>query len=152
MRSPCSSSSSPRRLLRAPGRRLRQPPADAAAAGGVLPADGTGPAWFVDGSRGNDAADGSELRPWKTVARAARALRPGDTLYLRAGIYREAVTLAVAGAVGRPITVRSYPGELVVIDRGIPELYDDPPARGSPPPAARAASSCRHRRSPKSRR
>jgi hypothetical protein len=86
----------------------------------------SGPGWFVDGARGDDAADGSEVRPWRTVARAARALRPGDTLYLRGGIYREAVTLAVAGAVGRPITVRSYPGELVVIDRGIPDFYDDP--------------------------
>ena len=87
---------------------------------------GPGPARFVDAARGLDSGDGSEVRPWRTVARAARELEPGDTLYLRGGIYREAITLAVEGAEGAPITIRSYPGELAVIDRGIPEFYEDP--------------------------
>jgi len=96
---------------------------------------GPGPARFVDAARGLDSGDGSEALPWRTVARAARALAPGDTLYLRGGIYREAITLGVEGADGAPITIRSYPGELAVIDRGIPEFYERPaeawvPARG----------------------
>jgi hypothetical protein len=91
-----------------------------------------GPAWFVDPTRGDDAGDGSEASPWRTVEHAARALRPGDTLYLRGGVYREAITLTVAGSQEKPITIRSYPGELVVLDRGIPDFYLNPAAAWEP--------------------
>src|SRR5262245_39172470 len=48
---------------------------------------------FVDAARGDDSAVGSEQAPWKSLAFAARQLRPGDTLYLRGGIYYERVAL-----------------------------------------------------------
>src|SRR6187431_1800448 len=56
-----------------------------------------GAAKFVDAARGNDASDGSEAAPWRTVGRAVQALLPGDTLYLRGGVYYESVTVGAAG-------------------------------------------------------
>lgn len=82
--------------------------------------------YFVDAAKGNDAAAGSLQKPWKTVNAAAGHLKPGNTLYLRAGTYYEAVTLHVAGAKDAPITVRAYPNELAIIDGGIREFFEDP--------------------------
>ena len=53
-------------------------------------------------------------------------VQPGDTLYLRGGTYYECVTLTVAGTAGKPITIRSYPGEVAILDGGIREFYEDP--------------------------
>ena len=41
----------------------------------------------------DDANPGTPRRPWKTLARATRDLRPGDTLVVHSGVYRETVTL-----------------------------------------------------------
>lgn len=83
---------------------------------------GDGPAYFVDCQAGDDAHDGSESRPWKTLARAVKRLTAGDTLYLRGGTYFENVYVSVDGTPERPIVIRSFPGELAVIDGGIPEF------------------------------
>lgn len=49
---------------------------------------------------GDDAADGlSMARPWRTLARALPALRPGDTLYLAGGVY-DAPDTALEGLAG----------------------------------------------------
>jgi len=93
-----------------------------------------GPAKFVDPSRGNDANDGGEKTPWKTVQHAALRLKPGDTLYLRGGIYREHVKLKLEGADDKPIAIRSYPGELAILDGGFAEFWDDPAAAWEPDP------------------
>lgn len=92
-----------------------------------------GPARFVD-ARGNDEHDGSEKMPWKTVVRAVRQLQPGDTLYLRGGIYYESLTLALHGTPEQPITIRSYPGESAIVDAGLREFWDDPAAAWEPVP------------------
>lgn len=86
---------------------------------------GMGPAKFVDAVRGDDAADGSEARPWRTVTRALTGILPGETLYLRGGIYYEAVRWAASGRADAPLTIRSYPGELATIDAGFPEFFRD---------------------------
>jgi hypothetical protein len=85
-----------------------------------------GPARFVDAAKGNDAQDGSEGRPWKTLQHALKQLVPGDTLYLRGGIYWEHVTASPQGTAAAPIAVRSYPGELAVLDGGYREFFEDP--------------------------
>jgi len=48
----------------------------------------------------------------------------GDTLYLRGGSYFENIYCAIKGAADKPITIRSYPGELAVIDGGLPEFQN----------------------------
>lgn len=85
-----------------------------------------GPAKFVDAERGDDAADGSEAKPWKTVNRALTSLTAGDTLYLRGGVYYENVRCAASGTKEKPITIRSYPGELASIDGGFAEFFRSP--------------------------
>src|SRR5690606_6448918 len=75
-----------------------------------------GPKRFVDAARGDDSAAGTEQAPWKTLNHALRQLQPGDTLYLRGGIYYEKVSLTRSGTEDAPITIGSYPGELAIID------------------------------------
>src|SRR5437867_2863494 len=58
---------------------------------------GTGPAYFVDPVKGVDRQEGTQEKPWKTVNHALKRLKPGDTLYLRGGVYYESVTMAVVG-------------------------------------------------------
>jgi len=84
----------------------------------------TGPVLHVDPARGDDAGDGSVKRPWKTLEAAAKRLRPGDTLYLHGGTYFEHATLAVVGTAKAPITIRSAPGELAILDGGLRELEE----------------------------
>lgn len=86
----------------------------------------TGKAFFVDVKKGNDTAVGAEATPWRTVNHALKRLQPGDTLYLRGGIYHENVYCAVAGRKDAPITIRGYPGERVIVDGGMPEFLDNP--------------------------
>src|SRR5262245_40281564 len=78
------------------------------------PPDGT--LRSVDAARGDDQAEGSRERPWRTLPHAIARLQPRDTLYLRGGTYYETVTLSLRGTAEKPITIRSFPGELAVID------------------------------------
>jgi parallel beta-helix repeat protein len=65
--------------------------------------------------RGNDAAPGTKRRPWRTIRRAVRALRPGDRVYVRAGVYPERIFLKRGGTALAPVSLRAYPGERVVL-------------------------------------
>jgi hypothetical protein len=91
-----------------------------------------GPARFVDPKKGDDGAEGSEAKPWKTINHAMTQLVAGETLYLRGGSYYENVYCAVAGTPEKPITIRSYPGELATIDGGLAEFQTDPAAAWEP--------------------
>ena len=93
-----------------------------------------GPALFVDAARGDDRHDGTQDKPWKTVAHALAKLKPGDTLYLRGGRYYETVDLTVSGTAEKLITVRAYPGELAILDSGYREFHDDPATAWEPYP------------------
>jgi hypothetical protein len=66
-------------------------------------------------SRADDANSGTLGRPWKTLTRAARALKPGDTVVLHAGVYRETVTLTASGTPTASISLRAADGEQPVI-------------------------------------
>ncbi len=94
-----------------------------------------GPAKFVDAAKGDDANDGSEAKPWRTINHALPVLVSGETLYLRGGSYFENVYCAIAGTAEKPITIRSYPGELATIDGGLPEYQRDPGSAWEPVPA-----------------
>ena len=59
----------------------------------------------------SDSNPGTEARPWKTIGKATPLLRPGDTLLIRAGIYREAVILSQSGTETNPIKIMAYPGD-----------------------------------------
>ncbi len=91
-------------------------------------------AFFVDSAQGDDAALGSVEKPWKSVARGIRDLKPGGTLVLRGGVYHERVVLKLLGDRDQPITIRSYPGELPVFDGGLAEFRENPAKSWEPVP------------------
>jgi hypothetical protein len=91
-----------------------------------------GPTYFADTARGDDAAAGTQEKPWKTIAHAVKQLKAGDTLCLRGGVYYERVYLALAGESGKPITIRSYPGEQAVIDGSFAEFTQKPATAWQP--------------------
>ena len=68
---------------------------------------------------GNDSSPGSLQQPFRTIRRALRALRAGDTLQIRGGTYTEPLMEIDFGASGTswsaPITVTAYPGEAVTL-------------------------------------
>lgn len=61
--------------------------------------------YVVDQAKGDDAAVGSQAAPWRTTSRGVRDLKPGDTLTVSAGVYRETVTVTCRGTAEAPITI-----------------------------------------------
>lgn len=65
---------------------------------------------------GSDNADGTEMRPFRTIGRAAAAARPGDTVLVHEGEYREWVRPRRGGLSDqRRISFVAAPGGRVVI-------------------------------------
>lgn len=85
-----------------------------------------GVTWFVDAARGDDANSGAEESPWRTLRHALRLLKPGATLLLRGGVYYERIVLSRSGTADAPITIRSYPGEIAIVDGGLREFLENP--------------------------
>ena len=65
---------------------------------------------------GSDSNPGTITLPWRTIQHAADQALPGDTIYIRGGVYHEAVFTSNGGTEGNPIRFRAYPGEAPVID------------------------------------
>jgi uncharacterized repeat protein (TIGR02543 family) len=75
--------------------------------------------YYVNKAAGNDAAAGTSVSTaWATIGKANTTLRAGDTVYIRAGTYYEAIMPANSGTAGNPITYCNYPGESPLIDGG----------------------------------
>src|SRR3954465_5071720 len=65
---------------------------------------------------GSDTADGSEAGPFRTISRAAAIARPGDTVLVHGGEYREWVAPRRGGLSDqRGITYEAAAGEHVVV-------------------------------------
>ena len=94
------------------GRRAA-PPAVEKASATLQP--GTGRHFFA-APEGRPDGDGSKARPWdlRTALTSPAAVKPGDTVWLRGGVYAPAERLIecrMKGAAGRPVMVASFPGE-----------------------------------------
>ncbi len=76
------------------------------------------PAYFV-APDGADENPGTLESSWRTIAKANQELKPGDTLYIREGVYDEAIEPYNSGKPGKPITYTNYTDEEVII-RGQP--------------------------------
>lgn len=63
----------------------------------------------------SDEGPGTTHRPWKNIAKAVEKLKPGDTLLIRGGIYRERVLVKLSGNEQAPIRLAAAPGEQVVL-------------------------------------
>ncbi len=92
--------------------------------------------FFVDKSNNiaSDKNPGTENMPWKTISHAARIVKPGDIVMIKAGEYIESdfhtpdltstigcepgtigIYINVSGTFSRPIKFMAYPGDRVVI-------------------------------------
>ena len=74
---------------------------------------GSGRQLFI-ASRGADSNPGTRQAPWRTIAKALRVARPGDTVVLRAGTYGArgiTTTIDTSGTPTAPITFRGGAGE-----------------------------------------
>jgi len=78
---------------------------------------GSATTYFV-ATNGVDTGVGTSTNsPWRTIQKAANTPAPGDTVFVRGGIYNEEVTFNVSGsATGGRITFQSYPGETAIVD------------------------------------
>ncbi len=63
----------------------------------------------------DDANPGTPEKPFKTINAAAQVARPGDTVLVRAGTYRERIAPAQGGTAAAPVTYMAAPGELVEV-------------------------------------
>jgi len=76
---------------------------------------------FVDADRGSDDANGTIAAPWQTLSYAFGQLQPGQTLFIRGGVYNETrLKLDARGEPDRLITIRNFPDEVVTIDASEP--------------------------------
>ena len=67
---------------------------------------------------GNNTNPGTEDRPWRTIGKAVDTMVPGDTTYVRGGIYNTETTIRFrkSGTATASIKLLNYPGESPVID------------------------------------
>lgn len=70
--------------------------------------------YFVS-PNGNDRASGTLEKPFATIKQATSLLKPGDTCYLREGIYRETLRPKNSGRKGAMICFSNYRNEKAVI-------------------------------------
>ena len=63
----------------------------------------------------NDEGPGTPERPWKSLGRAASAVRAGDLVVVHDGNYRESVVVKASGTHQQPITFAAAPGAHVVL-------------------------------------
>lgn len=65
---------------------------------------------------GDDAAPGTQESPWKSIKKAAETLKPGQTVIIAAGVYREApLNFRRSGEPGKPITFAAAPQATVIL-------------------------------------
>src|SRR5688572_3851258 len=82
---------------------------------GIVP--GAGATEFYVAPAGLDTNSGSLEAPWRTIQKAADSLAPGDTAWVRGGVYKERVTVRVSGAApDQFVTLRAFSGERPIID------------------------------------
>ena len=69
---------------------------------------------------GKPDAAGTQTDPWdlRSALAESKGVAPGDTIWLRGGLYRGTYESNLTGAPNKPIIVRAAPGERVTIDTG----------------------------------
>ncbi len=69
--------------------------------------------YYVDNkvTNASDNNSGSATSPWRTIQRGANSLRPGDTLYVRAGNYAPFVVNTEGSATAGDIVISAAPGD-----------------------------------------
>src|SRR6267154_1866668 len=74
-------------------------------------------AFYVDAAHGNNINNGlSPAKAWKTIQKAADSAKPGSTVYILKGVYKEKIEMHVTGTAAAPITFRNYNNDSVFVD------------------------------------
>jgi parallel beta-helix repeat protein len=78
------------------------------AAGLTLPVSAIGASYYVS-TAGSDSYPGTDSLPFRTLNRAASGLKPGDTLFVKPGVYSESLHNAIPSGLdaSNPVTVRA---------------------------------------------
>lgn len=78
--------------------------------------------WYVAATdpAASDAGAGTSSQPFRTVQRGADAAQPGDTVWIREGVYRETVIAPRNGTSAAPIVFRAAAGAAPVISGADP--------------------------------
>jgi len=74
---------------------------------------------WVDAASQAAAPDGTKAAAFRTIGSGLKAVSPGDTVILRAGVYRESVRVP-GGQAGKPVTLRAAPGQRVIVSGAVP--------------------------------
>lgn len=72
--------------------------------------------YYVATNGSDTTGNGSITTPWATINKASTMVAPGDTVYVRGGIYAQQVAVWTDGSSTARVTYQAYPGELPVID------------------------------------
>lgn len=75
--------------------------------------------YHVDCINGSDDNPGSVERPFKSIARASKALKPGDKALIHPGIYREQVMGGTSGAKDAPIVYEGVDKHKVILQGSV---------------------------------
>ena len=88
-----------------------------------------GPATYFIATDGSDAAAGTITAPFATFDHAIALAQPGDTIYVRGGVYDldHVVTIDTAGTAADPIRLWAYDGEQPILDFASNPRHADPP-------------------------
>jgi len=71
---------------------------------------------FYVATNGSDNNPGTESRPFRTIQKSTDIVNPGDSVYVKQGIYNERVNITRSGSVNSIITFKPYSGHIVTID------------------------------------
>ena len=90
--------------------------------------------FHVDASRGDDARPPDQAQnaqtPWATIARAAEAVHPGDTVLVNAGVYAAGATVAAKGTAEKPVLFKTVGRVVIRNTRELPKEFE--PVDGMP--------------------
>ncbi len=86
----------------------------------VIAFSATGATYYVDAASGNDANTGTTLETaWKTIGKANSALRPGDTVCVKGGVYKgQQIAPTRSGTAEARITYTACEGETPEVTGG----------------------------------
>ncbi len=76
---------------------------------------------FYVSATGSDSGKGDKEAPFRTIGIALAKATPGDTVFVRGGIYHEKILFPKSGRLDKYITLKAYAGEKPIIDgTGLP--------------------------------
>jgi parallel beta-helix repeat protein len=65
--------------------------------------------------QGSDTAQGTAAAPWRTLQHSLDAVKPGDSILVGPGTYRERIEVRHGGTAEAPLTVSVLPGARVIV-------------------------------------